>query len=311
MAYAGFDKINNVITFGFPLQCASGSSNLPSISFTQNKGVGVYLANSNSIGIVTSNLENFRFTSDGKLGIGTTTPSSGIDLYASNAVSSLNVVQTGTGSLLTCSNSLSNGVIITNNGNIGINTFNPRYGLHINGTNNIPNLLGYPSCSIYEERANTNNNSPVTVGLSAILPGWFTRIFNTNVIDTIGLVINGDNTFTIPVGTYLIQAEAIANSCGKHKIALYNSTTSTYVTYGTTEYSQYSGSIYISTKSTITYILNITGSTTFSIRHWIETKSPNEPVPNGVTFGYSSATSSSTTSGPKETYARMSIIKYQ
>ena len=60
---------------------------------------------------------------------------------------------------------------------------------------------------------------------------WRTRTLNTEVTDEIGSTLAA-NQFTLPDGTYWIEAEAPAIDAGNHKVALYNVTDAAYELYG-------------------------------------------------------------------------------
>jgi hypothetical protein len=60
---------------------------------------------------------------------------------------------------------------------------------------------------------------------------WQTRTLNTEVTDEIGSTLSSDQ-FTLPAGTYWIEASAPATNVNAHKLALYNVSDTAYVLYG-------------------------------------------------------------------------------
>lgn len=86
---------------------------------------------------------------------------------------------------------------------------------------------------------------------------WQTRILNTTVVNQIGATLSG-NQFTLPAGTYLIEASAPTYRAGLHKIRLYNSTDSSVVIYGTS---------IMDSPSLLKTVVTIDASKAFAIQH--------------------------------------------
>lgn len=314
MSYAGFDKASQTITFSYPVIVGSGSSASPSIAFNNNTSTGIY--SSNGINFATLGNNRFTIAPDGRVGVGTS-PNAFMDVLASGSTPALSINQTGSGSLFACSsNGTSTGLIVANNGNVGVNTRTPQYTLHVSTAlaSNVPNMLALPPVTILEERNTLGCNSPVTIALNqGSTPQWYNRQLNRVVTNGIGVVVSGDfQTFTVPSGTYLIQAEAIANAPGKHRIGLYSTSDSTYLAYGTTEHVPTTIG-YVSTKSAISTVVTLTATKNLQLQHWITRKSPNESGPNGTTFGYVGTTDQAHSSqgNAEEVFVRITITKYQ
>lgn len=97
---------------------------------------------------------------------------------------------------------------------------------------------------------------------------WQTRNLNTSVIIGMpsGITLNGDSTFTLAAGSYIVEAEAPAFGVEEHQAVLYNESTAAIHTVGTSEYSQISGGP-VSTKSKVLASVNVVAATIFSIKH--------------------------------------------
>lgn len=322
MAYAGFNKTLQTITFSYPvtmnsnISVPSGNVTNPSVSFISNTNTGIYRPAANTMAIVTAATERLRIDSAGRVGINCV-PNAGLDVVTNVATTALSVSQSGSGALFTCSNASSKGMYILNNGNVGLGTTLPSCGLHINSSNaaNVPNIIALPPVVILEERSSTGYVSPVVTDGMPNPPGWFSRVLNRVMVDGISqflspLTVSTNNQFRLPAGTYMIQAEAIAVTPDKHRIALYDTTTSTYVAYGSTEFTTVNSSIYPSTKSTLTTVITIPSTKIYELRHWILSY-PGTGLTsiNGksATFGYAPGVSS----GDDDTFARVIITKYQ
>jgi hypothetical protein len=94
--------------------------------------------------------------------------------------------------------------------------------------------------------------------------GWQKRVLNTSVIDDIGVSLT-NSEFTLPVGTYLIQASAPAYKSNEHKIRLSSNNNSTTLLEGTSEFAI--AAYQNQTRSSIDSILILTNSTTVAIWH--------------------------------------------
>lgn len=105
-------------------------------------------------------------------------------------------------------------------------------------------------------------------GGSSIQDAWQTRILNTVISNSISGASLSSNRFTLPAGTYLIQAEAPCYKGDQHQIRLYNYTDSAQVGLGTIEYGQ--NGLTVENKSILWLIFTITGSKAFEIQHIIE-----------------------------------------
>lgn len=124
------------------------------------------------------------------------------------------------------------------------------------GGGSIPDLI------ILEDQKAAN-----TFGGSFTSGAWRTRVINTEVVDTGSICTLASNQFTLPAGTYEIDASAPAIQVAGHMIRLQNITDATTVAYGSTEYSN-TGGAYAQNRSTIAgYRFTIAGSKTFELQH--------------------------------------------
>ena len=94
---------------------------------------------------------------------------------------------------------------------------------------------------------------------------WRTRDLNTEIADPDGIVSISSNQFTLQAGSYLIKAHAPAYKVGRHQIALYDITGSSYVETGSSAYVD--GSESVSTDSFLTARFTCSGANVYEIRH--------------------------------------------
>lgn len=277
MAYAGFDKTTQKITFTYPLTVnaqITGASNLtaktPAYSFSNNSNTGMYSIASNILGFSTNSLERLR-------------------------IDNSNVAITG---------------------KVGINTFAPASYLHVNTTlsSNLPNILALPPIAILEERVASGNYSTASTVNTTTIPVWVTRPLNAVIVDGIGVNLSSStNTFTLQTGTYYITATAPAIGVLNHRIGLYSTTDSRYIAYGTSEFAgnPSTATTDISSVSKISTVLTFTANKTLRLDHWI-TKYTAE-TNKAVTFGIPAAVTlyPAINQNIDEIYARLEITKYQ
>lgn len=122
-----------------------------------------------------------------------------------------------------------------------------------------------------------------------------TRTLNT-IVDSTGIVTSlASNQFTLPAGTYHIDASAPAQSTAAHRIRLRNITDSTTSLLGSSETSTNASTV--TSSSRIVGELTITSSKVFELQHYTTTAQPT----NG--FGIASGT------GENEVYAQVKIIR--
>ena len=94
---------------------------------------------------------------------------------------------------------------------------------------------------------------------------WRTRDLNTKIADPDIIVSISSNQFTLQAGSYLIKAHAPAYKVGRHQIALYDITGSSYVETGSSAYVD--GSESVSTDSFLTARFTCSGANVYEIRH--------------------------------------------
>ncbi len=136
-----------------------------------------------------------------------------------------------------------------------------------------------------------------TAGGSSTSTTTHTRVLNT-IVDPHSIVTSlTSNQFTLPAGTYYINASAPAYTSNPHKVRIRNITDSTTALVGTSE--QDSSSINAQTRSQVEGILTISASKTFELQHYIS-----------VGFA-TSGLGSPTSSGDVEVYATVKIQKLQ
>lgn len=103
-----------------------------------------------------------------------------------------------------------------------------------------------------------------TAGGTFTSGAWQTRTLNTEVTDEIGSTLS-TNQFTLPAGTYEIQASCPAYKTGSHKAKLRNVTDTSDVLLGSSEYSDSGNNI--QTRATVAGRFTIAAAKTFEIQH--------------------------------------------
>lgn len=106
--------------------------------------------------------------------------------------------------------------------------------------------------------------------------GWNVRTITTEVTDEIGSTLSGGNTFTLPTGTYEIDASVPGYRVSEHQASLYNLTDTSIPIVGTSERSVPSSPVGITTRSLIKGRFTIASQKSFQIWHFIGTSFPDE-----------------------------------
>lgn len=133
-----------------------------------------------------------------------------------------------------------------------------------------------------------------TAGGTATAGSFITRTLNTIEGDT-DIVSLSTNQFTIQPGTYLISAVCPASYVGLHKCLLYNITTSSNASIGTsTKTTTNSNTI---NHSSVSCVVTLTVPTTYEIRHRVGTTKATSG------FGYPANL------GTNEVYTQVHIIQ--
>jgi hypothetical protein len=121
---------------------------------------------------------------------------------------------------------------------------------------------------IFQDQRPQNTNAGGSVAAT-----WNTRIINTKVIDTNNLCSNPvSNTFTLPAGTWNIEASAPAYITLRHRLRLFNTSQSTVAALGTSEYAHINATYgaFIYNRSFLRTVIELTSPRTFRIDHYTE-----------------------------------------
>lgn len=109
-----------------------------------------------------------------------------------------------------------------------------------------------------------------TAGGTFTSGSWQTRTLNTEVTDTASICSLATNQFTLPAGTYDIEASAPALRVGRHQIRLQNITDTSTTLIGESAFSD-STVEYATTRSRLVGRFTIAGSKAFEIQHQCQT----------------------------------------
>lgn len=148
-------------------------------------------------------------------------------------------------------------------------------GLAVSGTT-ILSSFGGALLHLQDQKAAGTNGGSSTSG------SWETRTLNTEVTDEIGSTLSS-NTFTLPAGTYWIEASAPARNADPHQIRLYNVTDAAAVVYGTSEMSNTTNPSV--TRSFINGRFTIAGAKTFRLEHRVTASSATTGYGEANNFG--------------------------
>ena len=132
-------------------------------------------------------------------------------------------------------------------------------------------LTNLPASGLYGSYALLADiKSAGTAGGGTLTSGdWRTRDINTEVSDPDGIVSISSNQFTLGAGTYRILANVPAYQTNRHQSALYNVTDTSYVQYGSTEYTGSGDNV--NSISILRSQFTVSGSKVFEIRHRSQT----------------------------------------
>ena len=114
-----------------------------------------------------------------------------------------------------------------------------------------------------------DEKSAGTDGGSFTSGSWQTRDLNAELSDPDGIVSISSNQFTLAAGTYRILANIPAYQTNRHQSALYNVTDTSYVQYGSTEYTGSGDNV--NSISILRSQFTVSGSKVFEIRHRSQT----------------------------------------
>jgi len=113
---------------------------------------------------------------------------------------------------------------------------------------------------------------------------WRTRDLNTVVKNTIPGASLASNQITLPAGTYRIRARAPGNKVDRHKAAIYNDTSSTYLIYGSNSYSISTGE-YAQTDSVVEGWITLASESVLELRHYCQKTIATDGFGIDTTFG--------------------------
>ena len=132
-------------------------------------------------------------------------------------------------------------------------------------------LTNLPASGLYGSYAILADiKSSATAGGGTLTSGdWRTRDINTEVSDPDGIVSISSNQFTLQAGTYRILANVPAYQTNRHQSALYNVTDTSYVQFGSTEYTGSGDNV--NSISILRSRFTISGAKDFEIRHRCQT----------------------------------------
>ncbi len=182
-------------------------------------------------------------------------------------------------------------VRFTAEGNVGVGVSSPNAKLDVSGTISATTIIAAPPMMILvDEKATT------TVGGACTAGAWLTRTINTERGNTISGAALSSNQFTLPSGTYHIDAESNGYATNRFQIRLFNVTDAAVTNYGMSVYSAGSSAATISRLKTI---ITIASSKTFRIEGRCNTSSNSNDFGVPTNFG-----------GP-EVYSMVEITKLQ
>ncbi len=319
--YAGFDNVSKTNTFYNNVVLSPNSLTptkvtqifgvndsqiFPTFSWNANSNTGMFSPLNNNLALTTNSLERLRIDNNGNVGIGTTVANALMSINGNTAGGDIVIInQSGFGDIIEMRSANNPVVTVRSTGGVGIGTTNPQAKLHINNPLGTYNFIGLPAISMLEERYTSG-----TSGTNLPSSTWTNRSLNTVIFDSIGVNLTNPNTsfspsratFTLPIGTYLIQADFNGNSVTAHKIRLYNLTATRDEAYSINEASTNSSvtsANQCSTRASLTTVISVNSSTIYTIDHFVAST-------NSVGSGRAM-----TITGVPEIYGRVIITKYQ
>ena len=112
-----------------------------------------------------------------------------------------------------------------------------------------------------------------TVGGSCA-SGNVTRVLNTVKSNTISGASLASNQVTLPAGTYYVKARAPTAFTKQNRLRLYNTTTTTYLSEGSNQFSTDSG-VFAQSDSTLTDTIVLAGTSVLELRHYFSISQAN------------------------------------
>lgn len=263
-------------------------------------GAGLSHATDNATPLIfiTSASERVRIDSSGNVGIGTSSPavklhvygaspggamfedttSSGVSVVLKTSARQWNVSNDSSGNFQVYdANAAATRFLINSSGNVGIGTVNPNAKLEVNGTISATTIIAAPPMMILaDEKATTTAGGACTAGT------WVTRTLNTERGNTISGASLSSNQFTLPAGTYHIDAESNGYATNRFQIRIYNVTDAAVSSYGMSVYSAGSSAATISRLKTI---ITIAAAKTFRLEGRCNTSSNSNDWGVATNFG--------------------------
>ena len=130
---------------------------------------------------------------------------------------------------------------------------------------------------IADQKAQNTDGGTFTSG------AWRTRDLNTEIADPDGIVSISSNQFTLGAGSYLIRWSAPSYATARHQTQLYNVTTTSAVAVGASSFTANADNV--STLSTGSARVVLTGNTIFEVQHRCQTTVATVGFGAGANFG--------------------------
>ena len=219
------------------IRTIDGSASVPSYSFTSDSNTGMFRSGTDTIGLATGGTQVVTISSDGRLGVGDTSPSATLHVNAATANTTavfestdaeayIGLKDNSSGSDLhvavaAISNDLvlragnSNAVRVKDDGDVGIGTTSPDARLHVNsGTTNLTSVFESTDATALIGIKDNSSSSDTHVAVGAVGDEMRLRagdanrvsITGTEMIPNVDLRPSADGTIELGTSTYRWQA---------------------------------------------------------------------------------------------------------